>query len=167
MYSREDHAVYKKFRNRIRKYPVLEILDCLVSQLLQSERDNAADRHPWWLRLLIKWTLLDGEYGLAKKKMREGDCPKLIRELFDELDNVLRRGGSPTSRCEAFLFWRRLAFQQWPFQYAFDKSRLGRQYALFGSLPSGHWMREEFRAATGVEIKDFVELELVTAARFF
>ncbi|MDP2614014.1 hypothetical protein Q8W27_17280, partial [Oceanobacter sp. 2_MG-2023] len=52
------------------------------------------------------------------------------------------------------LFFRNLAFQQFPYQIDFHFWHLSRQSILFSKLDNNHYIQKEFTRKTGLDIQD-------------
>jgi len=110
---------------------------------------------PWELLLLIKWTVIYGEYTSPDRHhLTEPDYTKLVNLLFqfgadirmpDQYDNVL-------------LFLRNMAFQEFWLQENARNANLARQSILFRVLEPNHSLHVAFKAKTGVTIDEFILL---------
>ncbi|MFH1114189.1 MAG: hypothetical protein V1792_09735 [Pseudomonadota bacterium] len=125
---------------------------------------------PWHLLLLVKWTLLYGEpNGGTYPPISFGRAE--LEDILGAIDNLERRIEDPIANTrgerEWFLYFRKLAFKQFPFQQSIHRSSLGRQSLLFGHLDRDDTISRMFRDTTGIDLTDFVELEVALLVRFY
>jgi hypothetical protein len=161
----EYYAAYKKVRNKFRKYRYHE----LIGEALEYINAPAIDkidpirRLPWMVMLFIKWVLLDDQYPNTKGKITtKHDVTSLLQEMY-EMSDKLRM---PTEYDHYSLFLKNIAFQQFIYQVDFYYAHLSRQSILFSELDKNHYIHKEFVKHTGLEVQDFLDLSLMTLARF-
>lgn len=169
-YSAEDFRLAKPIFNKIRKYPAAEIIAACINKIHYAEQapHPRFDRYqPWTLLLLIKWTLLHGDLQGAFPRVvfGEDEFNHLLNDLF-ELDRQVD-GRVAASRDEKgwFLYFRKKAFQQFPFQEPIYQSRFGRQYLLFGYLHQDDRLRRKFVDRVGVDIEHFLDMTFTILMR--
>lgn len=160
---------FKRIRNRIRYYYPEDILLACILRLNKkfiTPQDFIQEIRvfpPWFLYLLIKWTIKYGEYlSPDRKHLKETDFNSLIN-LMHEFFGVQR---GPNDYGGIYLFFRTVAFQQLWLQENFVINRLGRQAKLFSYLPSNHYFKAAFYEETKVTISDFLELSFALLAHF-
>jgi len=64
------------------------------------------------------------------------------------------------------LFFRNIAYQQFPYQIDFGYRHLSRQSILFSDLPENHLIKEQFKELTGVGVEDFLDLSWIAVVWF-
>jgi len=172
MYSAADFNLVKPIFNKIRKYSAPHIVAACINKIRYAE--EAPDRRygqyqPWTLLLLIKWTLLygDPQGSIPPKTFGEDQLHNLLKD-HQELHNRVE-GRAAQSRDENgwFFFFRKLAFQQFPFQELTYTSRFARQSLFFGNLQRDDPLRQQFQRSVGIDVEDFLELSVIVLARFF
>lgn len=170
--SNDNAATYdnfKKVRNKIREYNAEFIIFQCIETLNHEDAvkiERVRFYPPWAVLLLLKWTLIYGDYDnyLKMKGFHKQAFYKLLNLLNDFSGSVK----SPSEYDNSFLFLRHLAFQQFWIQepYPIILGRLARQSLLFRNLSSEHSLKELFRDKTGISIEDFIDLALMTITRF-
>lgn len=160
---------FKRIRNRIRRhYPEDIVLACILrlNKKFNSNEDYVQELRtfpPWFLYLLIKWTIKYGEYlSPDRKPLKESDFIYLIN-LVHEYFGVQR---GPTDYGGFYLFFRTLAFQQFWLQENYVINRLGRQAKLFAKVPSNHYFKTVFYQETKIHITEFLELSFALLTHF-
>lgn len=167
-----DHRAFdafKKIRNRLRKHFPAEI----VIECIKTLNENSLDTHkqidnirrypPWFLFLLIKWTIKYGEYSSPnRRKLSKNDFIYLINLMHDFFG--VQRG--PIDFGGFYMFFRTISYQQLWLQEKYTINKLGRQHRLFSTLPSGHYLKKTFFNETNISIDDFIELSFMLISRF-
>ncbi len=167
-----EHRVFeyfKKIRNRLKRhYPEDILLACIIrlNKKFNTIEENIQELRwfpPWFLYLLIKWTIKYGEYlSPDRKPLTEKDFRYLINLIHDYFG--VQRG--PNDYGGIYLFFRTVAFQQFWLQENFTVNRLGRQSKLFSNLPTNHYFKTIFYDQTNIQIDHFLELSFALLAHF-
>ncbi|MBI2471615.1 MAG: hypothetical protein HYV59_10300 [Planctomycetes bacterium] len=159
-------AVFKKVRNRIRKYVPEEIIAACITQLNANTIntiDNLRQYPPWLLLLLIKWTLCYGDFLSPSRH-------HLLHEKFNSLVNLMHdlsgKVRLPSEYSNVFLFFRNIAFQQFWLQRDFNIACFARQSLLFDKQGKGHTFQQEFIQKVGFSISNFIELAVMLLTKF-
>lgn len=156
---------FKPIRNKIRGFDADKLLELEVRMMYEMQ-DMAVEkvRHcpPWYLMLLIKWTLMYGELNSTKKSPKQNDLVALIN-MVHQLGDRLR---PPSDYSNVYLFLKCMAFQQFWYRRGLAGSDFGRQLKLFLELMPQGLLEEMFRTKIGISPKDFFELAFVLASRF-
>lgn len=157
---------FRKVRNRLRKHYPEEIILACIAKLNERHYDSIQHLRlypPWRLLLLVKWTLLYGEYlSPSRRALNDRDFRYLLG-LMRDLEGNLRL---PSEYDNIFLFLRNLSFQQFWLQGDLDMAGFARQEILFGQLPDNHPYRKSFEHEFGVGIPSFLELAMMLMTRF-
>lgn len=158
----------QRIKNEIGKYKASEIVLLCVQHLNHPDSNNIQQMRlypPWLLLLMIKWSLLYGvEYeGLYAQPLKQDNFNRLVNS-FHELSDLVRM---PSEYSNVFLFLRNMAYQQFWLQEQLPIRGIARQQVIFGNLPTNHPFQRDFFNVTGVEIKDFLELAVITLSAFF
>ncbi len=160
------YQAFKRIRNKIRRYyPEEIILECIRYLNHPSAHMLAYIRkyQPWHLLLLIKWTVLYGEFTSPRRKhLTPSDFQSLI-QLFYALNDRIK---SPSQYEHLLLFLRNVAFQQFWLQEVPSSVQLARQSILFGDLAENHSLNTRFKREVGVSIREFIELSIVLLTKF-
>lgn len=155
------YEAFKTLRNRIRKLRALEVIrHCLDTLNHPHASDLERVRHyrPWEILLLLKWTLLHGEFrDVFTRPMR----PQEFDHLVNLTAEVFNCGRLPSEYNALPLFMRNMAYQQFWLQADFQGGGLARQSVIFGGLPENHGLRKAFRENVGLDIPDFVEMSVM------
>ena len=160
---------FKRIRNRLRRYKPQEIVLACIKRL-NIEHDTTEKYiqelrfyPPWFLFLLIKWTIKYGEYASPdRKSLTEADFRYLINLIHDFFG--VQRG--PTDYGGVYLFFRTIAYQQLWVQENYAINKLGRQHKFFSILPPNHYLKSLFKSETNISIDDFIELTFALLTRF-
>ena len=171
MYSDKDFNLVKPIFNKISKFSARQILDVCINKIGYAEDDP--DRRypqypPWSLLLLIKWTLLYGtlEGQYPPKKFGETQLNALLNNLLNLDIEVEGKAASKRKHKDWFLYMRKKAFQEIPFQDPPHRARFARQSLIFGHLDPGDALRKRFVEQVSAEIEDVLELGFLVFARF-
>lgn len=162
----EVYKSFKRIRNKLRKYRPWEVLDQCISRLNNKNSytmDQITSYPPWFLFLLIKWTIKFGDFSSKDLKHLAINDFDYIINLFHELNGLQRL---PSENENVFLFFRNLAFQQFWWQENFAIQRFARQSLMFGHLPENSYFHRTFKKITGVSIPDFIKLEIMLLTKF-
>lgn len=159
------YSAYKRIRNKFRKYNSLSIIVGCLNYLYQPTKNNIEkiQKHPWLVLLLVKWILLDDQFNIHNKKTITNNKLYEILQAVLDLAELTRL---PTDFEHHTLFFRSMAYQQLFYQHQFSISNFARQKILFGDLQENNLIQRKFRELTGLEISRFLELSLITSARF-
>ena len=118
---------------------------------------------PWDSFLLIKWTLLHGDWqNTSGGQLTEAEFAGFMN-LFWELDGKNRL---PTHYDHFFLFFRNKGFQQFWIQESGTPTHFARQMVLFSDLQDTHSFKRDFLSTAGVSIDHFLELASVLMCPF-
>ena len=113
--------------------------------------------------LLIKWILLDDEFNIENERaINDKKLNELLQSVHD-LGGITRL---PNDFEHHILFFRSMAYQQFIYQYDYSISRFSRQMLLFSALPENSLIHSKFKELVGLDIRRFLEISLVTVARF-
>lgn len=159
------YAEFKKLRNRFRKYRYHDLIGGAIAYINAPAKDKIESmmRHPWIVMLFVKWIFLDDKYPNTNGKAATKNEVYGLLQLAYELSSKLRM---PNEYEHYTLFFRNTAFQQFLYQIDFHYAHLSRQSILFSSLDKNHYIYREFLKHTGIEVQDFLDLSLITLARF-
>ncbi len=162
----EFYASYKQIRNQFRKYwPKQIILSCInyLYKPTKSESDQLC-KQPWLVFLVIKWVLIDDQfYSRDKKDLNSPSLDKILQMMHDLATKVRM----PSEYSHYILFFRNMAYQQFIYQFFFNKSSISRQKILFDSQNGSDFFNLKFREITGLNVNEFLELSMVLITRFF
>jgi hypothetical protein len=157
-------ASMARLRNRITKYNPEDLIDCCL--MLLAENDSASldefkEPLPWKILLFIKWVLIE---SISSPDSGKEPQNYEIISLFKSLDRCYELYESVSLPKEDkgwhFLF-RKLAFEQFPFQKPINRCVLARQNLLFGYLELQHPIRRKFFERAGIELTSFLDLAFV------
>lgn len=159
---KSDYSIYKPLRNKIRKYnPESVILQCVnkIHEISKKPIYENTGYLPWELLFLIKFVALDGKIG-AGLIADNNTLPSLLNLIKDNIGNSKRfmDTGEPL-----FLnkFMRRIAFQQFHYQFGHNKADFGRQIYFFKNVEWKYPINEKFKEITGVKIEEYIEISFV------
>ena len=156
----------KKVHNRLKKHRSAEIIRECVRRLHEFDRTNIQQfRHypPWFLLILIKWTLVYGDFKPSKPKKL---TPQAFARLINLVHNVDGTQRLPSQYGSVFLFFRSIAYQQFWLQENMASGRLCRQSFLFAHLDPSHSLRSWFQELIGISIEDFIDLTFLLLIKF-
>jgi hypothetical protein len=156
---KQDYHIYKPLRNQIKKFdPESVILQCIskIHEISKKPIYENTGYLPWELLFLIKFVALDGEIGVGRKADVH-TLPTLLNLIKDNIGNCTKfiDQGEPSGMNK---FMRRIAFQQFCFQFGPNKADFGRQIFLFKNVEWKYPIRGKFKEITGVDIEDFLEI---------
>ena len=152
---------YKEWRKEARRYDRKSIINRAIDGLCGPWPDPVEElgSAPWLTLLMIKWVCQDSYF----------DCRRLPSISPAQLDNLrqrlwkfpdrMDRGGGDTM--PGRLFMRQLTRPQLGFQRGLSKSFV-REAALLDEQPEDHPLREFFKAKTGLDVREFIDLSLAT-----
>jgi len=165
-----DHRAwdaFKKVRNRLRKHYPEELISACISHMMSPDANEPQRlRHyrPWELLLLIKWTLIYGDFESPNRRHVDERGFNQLNNLLYALSGAVRK---PSEYEDIFLFLRNVAFQQfWLQEPSFLSQRLARQSIMFGTLDEKHLFHENFHDETGMRIQDFIGLGISLLVKF-
>jgi len=158
-------AAFKRIRNRIRRHFPEEIIFACIEKLHCRDKTSIKELTqfpPWYLLLLIKWTILNGDFlSPERRRLSSKDFTYLIN-LIHDLNGWVRL---PSHYDNTFLFFRNVAYQQVWFQEE-NYPRLARQSLMFGNLNKEHPFRDAFFKKIGLTIEQFIQLATITFSKF-
>ncbi|MEJ1355679.1 MAG: hypothetical protein RPU39_13460 [Candidatus Sedimenticola sp. (ex Thyasira tokunagai)] len=166
MFSEDGYYTrFKAIRNKFRKFRYFELVaGCF--EYLHAPAASKLDflkRNPWLVLLFAKWLLLDDNYPNRGGKIASKDELMGLLQSVHDLADKLRM---PNEYDHYTLFFRNIAYQQFPYQFDFGYRHLSRQSILFADLPDNHLIKTQFKELTGVSIQDFLDLSWVLLVRF-
>jgi hypothetical protein len=157
------YDAFKAVRNRIRRHDpgtvVLATMERLQS--FRGDLDRFANQPPWLLLLLIKWTLLYGDF-LPGEKRPLG--PAELNRLINLMHNVDGAGRLPTQYDHILLFFRAMSYQQLWIQESATPAAVARQSLLFRGLDPSHRFRAWFEDTIGVALDSWIDLSVMLLA---
>ena len=160
------NEAFRKVRNRLRKHYPEEIILACVKKLNEQPKDKIQHLRtypPWRLLLLVKWTLIHGEYLAPDRRRLTVNSFNYLLKLMHDLEGCLRH---PSEYENIFLFLRNMAFQQFWLQHELNLADFARQSILFGRLDRKHPFQQRFVAKCGISIPHFIELAMMLMTRF-
>ena len=149
---------FKRVRNRLRRFDpgaiVVEAIERLHAQQ-PDDIESLKKQPPWFLFLLIKWTIVYGDFLPGDKlELTPQEFNGLINRIHD-IDGSVRL---PSQYDDLFLFLRGMAYQQFWHQELPSRSTISRQAGFFHSLDRSHRFRRWFFAETGLEPDTWIDL---------
>jgi hypothetical protein len=160
------NEAFRRVRNRLRKhYPEEIILACIgkLNEKTCNSLEQLRNYPPWRLLLLIKWTIMFGEYLAPHRKRLTVNNFIYLINLMHDLDGHLRL---PSQYEGILLFLRNIAFQQFWLQHQMNLADFSRQSILFDRLNSNHRFQKNFAAKSGITISQFLDLSIMLVSRF-
>jgi hypothetical protein len=157
---------FKPVRNRIRKHrPEDIVLRCMADlnrrDAVTAERIRTVQ--PWELLLLVKWSIIYGEYLTPdRRQLTEGNYQILRTKILGFVSNLRM----PDQYEDPFLYFRNIAYQQLWFQETTMSVTLARQSILFRELEENSYLKTSFRNTNGVTIEDFIHLATVLIGNY-
>ena len=155
---------FRRVRNRLQKHYPEQVIFACIEQL--NERPPDRIQHwrfypPWRLLLLIKWASAYGDYiSPGRRPLTPKDFNYLVN-LMHDLEGMQR----PPARFEdLFLFFRKMAFQQFWLQSELNPSAFGRQSLLFNHLVETHSLKKWFRERHSLTVTQFIDLASILIA---
>ena len=109
---REMESAFGHLKHRIQKFYPEEVITYCLSLLTKpnaTQTQGIIENKPWELLLLIKWTIVYGEYRSPKRRHVDDREFDYLRKLLYDLSGKVRM---PSQYQNHFLFLRNLAFQQ-------------------------------------------------------
>jgi hypothetical protein len=161
----EYYSGYKRIRNKFRKFNSLSVIGSCFNYLHKPTKEGLDElqKLPWLVLLLIKWILIDDEFNIENKRaINDKKLNELLQGIHD-LGGITRL---PSDFEHHVLFFRSMAYQQFIYQYGYSISRFSRQILLFSDLPENSLIHSKFKELVGLDIRRFLEISLVTVARF-
>lgn len=166
MFSEDTYYTeFKKVRNRFRRFQYPALISEIVHYTNSPSKDTleSTQRHPWLGMLLIKWVSLDNQFPNHRAAIpNQSDVIDLLNRMI-AMESV---GRMPTDYSHYTIFFRNIAYQQFPFQVGFSQDSFARQYLLFAGLPENHRLRASFNELNGIDIEPFLDLCLGVLIRF-
>jgi hypothetical protein len=157
---------FKKVRNKIRNYYPQEIVLACITKLNDDKGDQIQKLrlYPFWFMfLLIKWSVLYGEYSDPDRKhFKTRDFNNLIN-LMHDLFGVQR---GPDDYENIHHFFRTSTYPQFWLQENLPINKLGRQVLLFYKLEENHRFNQIFLNKFNIYIHEYIELLFILYARF-
>ncbi len=114
---------------------------------------------PWEILLLLKWTLLHGEWNERLARPLHGE--EEFNHLINLTAEVINSARLPSNYDALPLFMRNMAYQQFWLQEGVSSTGLARQSFIFGGLPENHRFRNVFRENLRLDIPDFIDMTLM------
>jgi hypothetical protein len=161
----EYYSGYKRIRNKFRKFNSLSVIGSCFNYLHKPTKEGIDElqKLPWIVLLLIKWVLIDDEFNIeAERAINDKKLNELLQAMHD-LGGITRL---PNDFEHYILFFRSMAYQQFIYQHGYSISRFSRQILLFADLPENSLIHSKFKELVGLDINRFLEISLVTVARF-
>lgn len=163
--EREYKRISNKIRRRLSKLIPESVLSVCIEYLHKPDLLKAEKLQyiqPWWLLLLIKWTILESSGNNLKRKPLSLEGFRSLLNLQKELEEA--KPTSPLDNQNGFMFVRQLAMQQFWFQEKgrYWLSRFARQSLLFGSVDKKSKIAQQFQIQTGITIDDYINLMIAT-----
>ena len=164
-YSEETYlAAFKRVRNQIRKYYAPDIILLALAKLHSHQQDDIESlrrQPPWFLLLLIKWTIVYGDFVRGKlRQLTNSDFNRIVN-LMHDVDGSLRL---PSDYNNSRMFLRGMVYQQFWHQEKPSRSGLSRQAILFRHLDISHRFRRWFNEQTKTEIDGWIDLSFMLLA---
>jgi len=160
------NAAFRRVRNRLRKHYPIEIVSACIKKLNEEPNDRIQHlrNYPTWrLLLLIKWTLIYGDYLAPGRKILTVNSFNYLLNLMNDFEGTLRHPGEYEN---IFLFFRNMAFQQFWLQHEFNMATYSRQNMLFSRLDDSHPFKKRFSDKCGISMREFIELAMMMMTRF-
>ena len=157
-------CVYKKWRNRARRYSRESIVMGAIDGLCEPSPDLATElqKAPWLTLLMVKWVCQDGYFD--ERRLPPISLPQL-NELRQRLwkfpERLFRR---QRDSFPGRLFMRQLIRSQLGFQRRFTTG-FAREAALLAGQPEDYPLRRIFKRKTEIDVRDFIDLSLGTYGR--
>lgn len=159
------YAEFKKVRNRFRRFRYPALINEIVLYTNAPSKDTLESirRHPWLGMLLIKWIVLDDQFPNRRAAIpQQSDAIDLLNRMIS-MEPV---GRTLEEYSHYTIFFRNIAYQQFPFQLGFSQGSFARQYLLFAALPENHRLRASFNELNGIDVEPFLDLCLGVLIRF-
>ena len=150
---------YKEWRNRARKYDRESIVNGAIGMLHDPSPDLATDvgKAPWLTLLMVKWVCQDRDLDRRTlPPISPAQLDDLRQRLWNMPERVDRR--DPETK-PGRLFMRQLIRPQIGFQRGLTNS-FAREAALLAEQSDNHPLRELFKAKTGLDVREFIDLSL-------
>ena len=159
-------STFKPLRNKLKQFSFESILSLSVQKLHELRNfpvQEVAKYPPWFLLLLIKWSVFHSDPGYRRHcHASPGDFDKLVN-LVHKLFGEVRL---PSQYSNSSIFLKNTAFQQLLFQIPLSSSDIGRQILLFDHLPTKPIVKDLFFECTGFAISDFLKLATILVGHF-
>ena len=155
------YDAYKEWRNRARKYDRESIVHGAVAVLCEPSPNLVTElqKFPWLTLLIVKWVCQDEYPGTGRSRaISRAEFDDLRQRLF-EFPERLDRGVGDTMPLG--LFMRQLVRPQLGFQRGLSMS-FAREAALLAEQREDYPLRQLFKAKTGFDVGDFIDLSLAT-----
>ncbi len=157
---------FGKLRKEFKKYSSLGLINQIVIFLYHNFELKSQDqlgKAPWAQLLLIKWILIDPDFGRSSKDPTQDQAIKVM-EMAMKLQDKTRL---PSDYPNLFLFMRSIVYQQAaPYQNNIALTQLARQKLLFSTLPDNHPLTALIRKEFGLSIDVILELSLSVLVRY-
>ncbi|OQW47941.1 MAG: hypothetical protein A4S09_14180 [Proteobacteria bacterium SG_bin7] len=155
------HQKFNSAKNNIKRFNAESIIlhSMRINRNLSNlPPDKFEGYMPWEIMLLIKWTLVFGNWENKKNpnQSQYNSMINKIKEVFPENKFLLKKSSAGIRK-----FMRQTAFQQFGLQRKLTKANVGRNFELFGSAQSGYNFGSKFKELAGLEIPEFIELCLL------
>lgn len=157
--KREFLKGFGRLRSKFRRFQsellIEEIVQYLNSGDLSRKAEQAA-KQPWAQVVLIKWLLIDPDFGRGKAVPSYADT----YPIMDKIAQLQSKTRLPSDYPDLLLFMRVLATQQFYYQRSFSKISFARQKVIFETLPENHSFQTQFKQTTGFSISTYLDLSL-------
>ena len=149
--------LYTEWRNRARKFDRESIIRGALDGLREPSPDMAADlaKAPWLTLLMVKWVCQDRHLDRRlSPRITVEELNDLRQRLWEFPERLREDHTMPVG-----LFMRRIIRSQLGFQRGITNGFV-REAALLADEPEDHPLRELFKAETGLDVHDFIDLSL-------
>ena len=152
---------YKEWRNRARRYDRESIISGAIDGLCGPWPDPVAElgSAPWLTLLMVKWVCQDSHFDRRRLPAISPVQLDNLRQRLWKFPERVVRGGRDTM--PGRLFMRQIIRPQLGFQRGLSKSFV-REAALLAEQPEDYPLREIFKAKTGLDVREFIDLSLYT-----
>lgn len=139
----------KQIIDKLRLYAPQSVLVEATHYLHKPLEIEEARKHPWLVMLLIKWAYIGN--SRARKSIRHRDFRDLMNRAI-RLQNATRN----VSDFKSYLGWfRRLAYQQFPYQQHMSHQEIARQEWLFGDEDGSEYYSKKLYELKGFSVSHF------------
>jgi hypothetical protein len=155
---------YKKIRNIFRNFNPGSIFIACISFLHQpvKEKIDQIKKRPWEIFLLLKWVYSDSEFSKTNPNIDHKSFDKLRKLMYEITENIM-----PLNQYfHLDIFFRNMAFQQFPYQRNLELNSILRQKILIESIQNNHPIHKTFIELTGLSINTFSELSILLLGHF-
>lgn len=157
-------TAFKRVRHQLRKFYAPDIIILALLRLHAQQPGNIAalrQQPPWFLLLLIKWTILYGDFQRGRKPRLDDSALNQLINLMHRVDRSLR---PPQKYKNPLMLLRGMAYQQFWHQHSPSRTGVSRQAILFRNLDPSHRFRTQFAEQTGIGIDEWIDLSFMLLA---